>query len=81
MRSAARRPPRGTRQGRVHHVALLPGELLPLRQRYNTLAEALGRVLVVLPRSSRPVSKENGRGCRGLVREDRATYPHHHAIG
>ena len=51
-----RRPPAALRRAKLDNVALVPGNLLPLKAKYQEIANRLpeGELLIVVPSPDRP---------------------------
>ena len=60
-----RRPPRGMRKAQLANLALVPASLLPFKEQYQQIANALphGATLIVLPA---PTSKQR-RNCEKVA--------------
>jgi hypothetical protein len=52
-------PPKALRKAMLDNLTLVPGSLLPFKERYQRIANGLpaGEVLVILPSGDRPVCK------------------------
>jgi len=61
-------PRRALRKARLDNLALVPGDLLPLKEQWQRLANDLpeGSVLICMPPPERPAT---GAGARGLEPE------------